>query len=58
MVQLLPNRTYRICYSDGQTFKDGDEAFFQTLDSIPEAKLLIKVRDLHTGNICELVDFL
>ena len=58
MIQLRPNRRYKIFYSNGEVFSYGDTAFFETLDTIPETKHLIRVKDVTTGEIVDLADFL
>ena len=58
MIQLQPNRKYSILYSKGKTYSYGTTLYFETLDEIPEAKHLIQVRDLATGEIVDLTDFL
>jgi hypothetical protein len=58
MIHLQPNRTYKLSYLTGNEHKRGDYTYFRTLDEVPEAKLLIHVKDLSTGKIINLVDLL
>ena len=58
MTRLYPNKRYRILYAPGHTYVSDTVRDFETLDSVPEAKHLIKVRDVETGKIVDLTDFL
>jgi hypothetical protein len=58
MIQLKPNNTYRLRYLEGQEHNAGDVKYFRTLDDLPEAKHLIRVKDLSTGDIVSLIDLL
>ena len=52
MIKLRPHRRYSLLYQDGSTIR------FETLEHIPEAKHLIQVRDLKTGEVTDFVDLL
>ena len=52
MTQLKPNRYYKLTYIDGVA------VHFKTLDYIPEAKHLISVKDVPTGETIPLIDLL
>ena len=58
MIPLEPNRTYKITYADGTTYSKGATVYFQTLDTVPLAKHLIKVMDIETGKVINLVELL
>ena len=58
MIQLLPNRRYKIFYSNGEVYSYGDTAFFETLDTVDEEKNLIRVKNSQTGEVINLTDFL
>ena len=52
MIKLSPHSRYSLLYQDGSSIR------FETLESIPEAKHLIQVRDLKTGEVTDFVDLL
>jgi hypothetical protein len=58
MIQLQPNKTYRIRYQKGRVHAKGDSIYFQTLDKVPEAKHLIKVKHCETEEIVDLIELL
>ena len=58
MIHLQPYKRYKILYGHGHTYPNGHTAYFETLDTIPEAKHLIRVRDTATGEIVDFTDFL
>ena len=58
MIPLQPNTHYKIRYTEGNVHSDGDVIYFQTLDKVPEAKHLIRVKNLTTGMIVDLVELL
>jgi len=58
MIKLYPNKKYSILYAKGKVHSYGDTIEFETLDTIPEAKHLIQVRDISTGEIIDLTDLL
>ena len=52
MIKLRPHSRYSLLYQDGSSVR------FETLESIPEAKHLIQVRDLKNGEVTDFVDLL
>ena len=52
MITLRPHSRYSLLYQDGTSVQ------FETLDKVPEAKHLIQVRNLETGEIQDLVTLL
>jgi hypothetical protein len=58
MIHLQPNHTYKISYIKGKVHAEGDVIYFQTLDKIPEAKHLIRVKNLATGELVDLIELL
>lgn len=55
MIKLHPNRIYKIQYPENNPHQHGTTVYFQTLDEVPEAKHLIKVKDCRSGAIMELM---
>ena len=58
MIELEPNHTYRLRYLEGKVHKRGATIYFQPLSDVPAAKHLIKVRNLETGEIADLIELL
>ena len=58
MIHLFPNKTYKITYIEGRLHHAGDTLVFQTTDTVPEAKHLIKVKNTETGEIVNLIELL
>lgn len=52
MIKLRPHSRYSLVYQDGSRVQ------FETLDDIPEAKHLIRVMDLETGEVTDFVELL